>query len=416
MKTTIVACLALLAAKDGILSLAIRENAERLTSEARGLHEPGDGSLLIDSPILFWTWNSAGKNVSLDYAAERLAQSASDSGAKMIVTCQTEAMESVYSSLAPFGWKLTAGGRHSGSTGLNGGEVFNEQILAVFVKSIFEVDASASKETEAGGGGGYVSRLKQWAKGEINEGTGKVGKMLRWISGKGKLPSMSVRFPGSSSVMVTDSFLYHADMKGKGGVGARLTDGEASLHVACAHLDSDSFDARNLQVDGFLEKFPDGATAQVMLGDLNYRLQSTAESKLRFQLLGMPGERPELARYDPLDSAEAASSLLSKHNFQCNSPYKLYPPTYKRGIDEMECRDLTSKGAVQTCYASGLKSLSKEKRQGWLEVGWLDRLCWTIRKPGYSVEMLSDLGWEDELRSDHMPVAWTMQLRPSRVE
>lgn len=396
-----------------------------------GTRDPGGAEMAMEREgtpwplkMAFFTWNMESRAEKIPVVVERLGDKPSD----VLVTCQTEAIADMESQLLDKGWIPVAGGRHSGSTGINGKlgvDSLNEQILSVFVRS-----SKWSKAMTPQKGASMCS-----AASAIPSSVGKLANSLNpalqilradkafrfltnaggFLTHAGAMCPMTVNITGTADVfMSTTSTTVSSDWKGKGGVFATLSFQDGfSLQVACAHLDSKTADVRTTQVKNMLQQMEEEhpSASKIVLGDLNYRLSRDHTNKTEVMDLLVSSDKKwsSLAIRDPLNPGSKfgeKASLISAYDFECNQPHGEYLPTYKRDPDALH---LLAPFATRDLYSKGL---DKDKRAGELELGWLDRLCWKVpRNSGKEFVLEKDEGWQGVGGSDHMAVSWEAQLK-----
>ncbi|CAJ1345292.1 unnamed protein product, partial [Effrenium voratum] len=363
-------------------------------------------------------------------------------------------------------WQLVAHGEHWGAAG----GTINAQIASVLIRKPLDGTSIVGNES--------VKVVKTPWKSDL----GGTSHIRRVENGE-----TTLLLKATTQVSATD-------YKGKGGVSIALEWPERENRPAmrvdfvCAHLDSETVQARHYGIAEMLSRVSsydqkvsvkmrkdavgksgeirqpcgifdrdDAAcnvsalpahhlsrppTAVVVMGDLNYRLAASGIENFTEDKLVFVGARKDLSGNDRLVKGTELADILVKDvseggfGFQCNMPFELYPPTYKRSGGEA-CKRLgealqhCGTGADSPCNDSVVELAAscyvrKDKNDivQWptkkddLQLGWLDRFCFRTTGPdqGLHLGLKDEEGWTDYPGpaqtggSDHMPVAATLLL------
>jgi len=424
-----------------------------------------------------WTWNSG--KTDLRAEAHALAQSDED----VLVTCQTEAKAHIKDAMPP-SWKLVASAEHWGFAG--GSQ--NAQMMGVFLKNPLR---------NMGGTGG-VSTSQSSALGKFTSSWENTYRpsLGDWVSIR---PSAALN--GTAPILSARAMTIATDYKGKGGAAVTLIlpatpfRKKTTITYICAHLDAQSEQGRseNLRLFWAAVRAPDTleawktlvgdkktilgkpmctffdgnqrhcalgtrpGTAEIdvlmIFGDLNFRIKAEGKKNEGMNIFKVADVtsytgRRYLATADYLKAGgrnqmELTKSVASGNmGFECNQPYDIMPPSYKRigaedctqlgkylklcgNPDQPECNADIKLMAVK-CYIGeeGTADASFDTKGNDLQTGWLDRTCIrTVDTSGQNAnlriafDVRKEKGWtevpgkKDKVNGgDHMPVESTVNI------
>jgi endonuclease/exonuclease/phosphatase family metal-dependent hydrolase len=250
--------------------------------------------------------------------------------------------------------------------------------------------------------------------------------------------------------------------KCKGGAFARVNYADKNLGFIGAHLDGPvKATACNRQIQALLRSITNSTATNAVglnadlnqqfdalffMGDLNYRLSTGAGKPTVNEMVSAIGQtqtRKNLWAYDTLNGTQippaSHSPLVTAYGF--TFPHFDSLPTYKRSYKDRtsdnpclrlsprmlaSAGELTTPGVrdhlqiqsnqsmLQACYFQGQigsDSAHSVKRQGYYELGWLDRIGFRI-KPGTTVVVnsIQFKALDAIVLSDHTPIMMKIEL------